>query len=189
MQKQYNEYQQPPAKDLRSIQLQLTGSIGFEEPSGPKPRMTTPLPQNMERRSKFESTNITKVLQNKNKMSKPKTIMWASSPRTCVTVIVIVGGDAGVTDVASSSPLVMMAANVIFVCVYTCVCKSKSQSAERERAALVFIGDWDCGLAYLHSNSSVDVDVSVVVDVDVATASRRNESKQANKQMRHQSCH
>lgn len=58
---------------------------------------------------------------------------------------------------------------------FACVCAQRAQSR-------VFIGDCDCGLAYPHTQAHAH-------KLLPQPASRRNESKQANKQMRHQSCH
>lgn len=89
---------------------------------------------------------------------------------------------------ASSSPSVMMAASK--QCMHVCVCDRERARAQRARRSGVY---WRLrlrlGLPTLKQQRRRWRNVSVVATPTSAAASRRNESKQANKQMRHQSCH
>lgn len=198
-----------PPQDLHSIQLQLTGSIGFEDPSSERGRVRCwcwgwrrlcEAHKTWRKGTNSKALTSQRYYKTKTKCQNPRRLCERTLPHptrtcTCVTVTSSERVESGEeVFVASSSLLVMMAANAGAVIVSLCACMHLSVSEqELERwesnISLVFIGDWDCGLAYLHSNSSVNAGVDVDVDVGVATASRRNESKQANKQMRHQSCH
>lgn len=155
-----NVTERPWQTECRSIQLQLTGEWRGEAGANSK------------------ALTSQKVLQNKNKMSKPKTIMWANTPRICAnsrrngqSERERVSGEEAKwrreRKRRSISPYrlhcsysccyVMMAASK---CMYGCLCMGVCVSEERALLGCL-LGDWDCGLAYLRSNSSVDVGRSI----------------------------